>query len=257
MARFENRRAGSLFVAAVLALDIFIGAPHTARAAINPCDAFGTYQEGYAAPSNANYTAEGVSTSMTYEQGNICTTDTGSGNDITSWSMVYSRDRNGWAQSGLLYRYGWACWRHWSEQSQTGVSGSEYFIPNTCVGNGEVHQVWQQIVPTGCTKGTNCKMRSNIDTTVLMESSWDPFANWAQPFSVGWAGEAHHNYSDIPGYNQPGYPPKLDYSSLQFQQKSNDSFLSVCGALGLVSVTASRYAEDQPACDHVRTWTSG
>lgn len=184
--------------------------------------------------------------------------------------MVYSNDGSGWAQSGMIYEYGDSCWRHFAQQAYgQGGSGSylnTYVMPNVCVGNDESHHVWEQTVPTGCTKGTNCEIRSNIDTTVLIQSSWDPNAKWTTPFLVAWSGETYFDQSDVPGYNTSGYPPPVDYENMEWQYASNDSWYTVCdGNIALNAGTvAPRYSigtvsssNCTSGTDHVQSWTSG
>jgi hypothetical protein len=220
-------------------------------AAYTNCDPSGNYQEGYVSSSGSQpMQYEGASAQLTYEFGNICTQGDTTGNNVsTAWTMVFSNDAKGWAQSGLLYIYGWSYWHHFAQQEYgypTNTPATKY---GSCVNQGEVHQAWQQLK----FNGTSYYMSSNIDTTPLLQSSWDPLQHWTQPFYVEFDGETHHDNSDIPGYSST----RTVWSSMQVQNYANDSWYSVCSNVNFSNVVAARYSEATVACNQVQAWTSG
>jgi hypothetical protein len=65
--------------------------------------------------------------------------------------------------------------------------------------------------------------------------------------------EAHDLGTDMPGYAAT----KNDFSSMQIQYFTDDTWNGTCGTITLVkAVTNAKYAADAPACNHIRTWTA-
>lgn len=188
---------------------------------------------------------------MTYRYGNICTVgDASNNNFVTAWTMVFGNDGLGWAQSGIFYAYGYGCWHHFAQQERNYFQEAPFTIIGSCVGQGEVHKVWQQTVNVG---NPDWRIRSNIDSTIFIQSTWNQFTQWSQPFQVAFDGEARHNASDIPGYGSV----RTDYSGMQVQDYFNDNFFNTCGYINLGVVSSPRYAVSGLNCDHIQVWTSG
>jgi hypothetical protein len=180
----------------------------------------------------------------------LCTTDTNGGTNFsTSWTMVFG-NTGGWAQSGTMYRWGFgSCVKRWAEQRQTPTGAWGDYYVGGCSNVGESHRYWQQSLFT-----TSWVMRSNIDTTIIHQSGWSPFANWQAPFQVAYSAETYYAQSHIPGFSSA----PQDWSSMQVQRFDNDTFVDTCSNvfLGKFNQNSGRWGNDAPHCDHIRSWTS-
>jgi hypothetical protein len=199
---------------------------------------------------------EGASAHMSYKDDNVCTSVQNNTNLSTSWSMIQGSPYGanaGYAQSGRIYypTIPSNCMRHFGEQSESGSSFVRML--GVCTSSNENHQVWQQYIPS------NGHLRSNIDTTVFLESSWSPVGIWPTPWQANFLGETHYGESDVPGLTSN----PTDFTQMQVQRYSDDLWESTCSSdvtLGSIgswdpSQTYYRYSQDRPACDHVREWT--
>jgi hypothetical protein len=199
---------------------------------------------------------EGVGAMMRVEFGNICQTDSNANvNTSSTWDMVVGHDFQGWAQSGIILRPGYSCWPWWAEDVIPGEQNVDWYNGG-CAVQSTTHHVYQQLV----TVNGSYAIRSNVDGIVIHQTEFNPFTSWALPFQVQFAGETHHDNSDIPGYAAA----PTDFSTMQVQNAYNNNWYGTCdpnwGAnLGKTApgVPAPRYSDDALACDHVRTWTSG
>lgn len=217
----------------------------TATAWTGQCDPPGNFQTGFASaswPGSQPHSYEGASALMTYRYGDICIGDPTNNNTVSDWTMVHSNDRQGWAQSGFLYVYGAPCWRHFAEQM---FGGQRTQVFGSCVGGNELHRVWQQVV-----YNNGWKIRSNIDTTVFIESTVSPFTYWNVPFQVSFDAEAHHDASNIPG----SYQAPVAYTNMQVQDFIDDTWHGTCPWVYLGVVRAPRMGVDAPTCDFIHTW---
>jgi hypothetical protein len=194
--RTKSRRL-TIVALFLLAQAVVIAFPQAANA-----EGCGTNQNLQAGYSTNNWsgaeplTYEGASAVILDRGGYVlCTTDTNGGTNFsTTWTMVFG-NTGGWAQSGTMYRWGYgSCVKRWAEQMQTpnGAWG-DYYIGG-CSNVGESHRYWQQSLFVG----SNWVMRSNIDTTIIHQSGWSPFANWATPFQVAYSAETWYAQSHIP-----------------------------------------------------------
>lgn len=186
---------------------------------------------------------------MTYQQGALCS-DANLNNVSASWTMIAASDVKGWAQSGYWFHSGETCWRHFAQQVWGYPANPPYTIEGTCVNPGEQHRVWQQTVVVGAPQ--YWAIRSNVDVTIFIQSSWNQFGVWANPLIAEFNGETHHYNSDVPGSSAN---PTDFHGPMQVQNYANDQFYDTCGFISLYPAAAFRYATDQPSCDHVRVWT--
>lgn len=235
--------------------------PTPAQASFDNCDFPRLQRFGAVIMRGTNgFQIEGASADMRYRYGNICTTDTDStSNFSTAWTMASSKPGNAYAQSGLMYQYGWPCWRHFAEQRRSPtVLAFRSFLPTPCVANGETHRAWQQVVNLSAPACCDWRIRSNIDSTIMQQSAWNPFANWETPFNAEFAGETTHSNSDIPGYKLGGgWPPPTAFTFISVQSLHDDNWYSSCGRTNTTRVTAPRYNSSVLGCDSTESWTSG
>ena len=78
-----------------------------------------------------------------------------------------------------------------------------------CVNPGVAYQVWQHYTTCG-------PIRSNIDSAILMQSTWSPYdpGNWQLPFRVAVSGETlRWVESDVPG--SAGSPVNWSQAAVQ------------------------------------------
>lgn len=215
--------------------------PASVLAARN-CDSnVGNFFAGWAGNEGA-FKIEGVSASLTYRTSSICTF--GGGNFDTGWTMLAATQFQ-YVQSGFFFDgSAFACMRHFAQQS----NGPNLYatVLGSCTNDGEVHRAWQQYLPN-----TGGHIRSNIDTTVFMESSWNVL-NWPHPWSAQFYGEVGNMQGDIPGRSTR----KTDWSSMTVQAFTDNVYRDTCGRITLIqAVDNARWAADAPSCNHVRAWT--
>ena len=135
--------------------------------------------------------------------------------------------------------------RHFAQQSNDPIVYTT--VTGSCTSDGEVHRAWQQYLPN-----TGGHIRSNIDTTVFIESPWNVL-NWTHPWMAQYVGEVGNTQSDIPGLSTR----KTDWSSMTVQAFSDNVFRGTCARITLSkAVGDARWAADAPNCDHVRAWTA-
>jgi hypothetical protein len=239
-------------------------------AAWEPCDTYNpnSYFAGWTsknwmpAPPNQALTVEGAAaTNMTFRFGDLCTQMSDSHNLTAAWSMVVGSDRQGWAQSGLWTYQGWSCWRFFAQQMYNRATTLPVTVWGVCLnpGNGEHHNVWQQTIHDGA--WANWRIRSNIDATMFIQSSYCHLCVWRSPLDVQFMGETKMNRSDVPGY----WPYPTDFSGMQVQNAcqvvpygttcNEGSWLSSCASY-LYAIHDTRYWSDSVACDHTRSWTA-
>ena len=183
--------------------------------------------------------------------------------------MVYEHSGNGWAQSGTTYEqhftqngttYSQSCVLPFAQQSSDGVSNKTYYLAGHCVSAGDANRYWQQVIRVP----GSYRIRSNIDSTYLIQSTWSPFAVWnvsaANYMQIQFAGEAWYYESSVPGTATV----KQDFGTMQVQWLSDDSWHTTCSNAYLGTAddndppkVAGGYdwKLDAPACNHVRIWS--
>lgn len=96
--------------------------------------------------------------------------------------------------------------RRWAEQDDGSGSFMDWYLGG-CSAQNETHRYWQQALFTGA----QWVVRSNIDTIIIHQSLFNPFANWAQPFQVAYSAESYYAINHLPGSSSV---PE-DYSSMR------------------------------------------
>lgn len=172
----------------------------------------GNYMDGWL---NATYqpTYIGASARITVLTGAVCDANPDpnldSGNYNVAWSMIASGDADGWAQSGYARAWGTAKY-HFSQQY--GGDPGDPVLDNYCtscgaLGNGDVHQYWQQWDPV------NLRWNSNVDQTIFATTPSNFRFKWVQPYSPQFAGETAYPANNMPG--NPVTKAKFDQMSVQ------------------------------------------
>jgi len=191
---------------------------------------------------------EGSSVSMIDRGGYVlCTTDTNpGGNFSTAWVMIFGG--NGLAQAGTMYRWGYgSCVKRWAEQSPPGGVNQDFEIGGCSVPN-ESHRYWNQAIYVN----SAWRMRSNIDTTIIHQSSFSPFA-WTSPLHVAYDSETYYAQSHVPGTAAN----RQDYNALQVQlNDASNAFVTSCNYVHLYAVNQNpqRWGVTAPSCSHTQTW---
>jgi hypothetical protein len=208
-----------------------------------------TYYTGYYAGSQPD-TYEGASAMLTDRGGYVlCTTDTNGGvNFSTSWVMIQT-DASHYAQSGTMYRWGYgSCVKRWAEQTPPTGSFQDFYIGG-CSSPGAVNRYWEQTLYVS----SGWHVRSNIDTTIIRQSTFSPF-DWPNgPIGLGFASETYHYESDIPGTSTN----RQDWSSMQAQRFTNDQWYGTCNeAYFGKHVDNPAWSNYAPHCDHTQAWTN-
>lgn len=244
LARPTRRRLAALVttISLVTSLILPMLIPGSVLAVRNCDNNVGNFFAGWSGNEGA-FKIEGVSASLTYRTSNVCTF--GGGNFDTGWTMLAGAQWFQYVQSGFLFDGNpLGCMRHFAQQS----NDPNVFTTKTgsCTNDGEVHRAWQQYLPN-----TGGHIRSNIDTTVFLESSWNVL-NWTHPWSAQFFGEVGNMQGDIPGRSTR----KTDWSSMTVQAFTDNVYRDTCGRITLVrSVDNARWRADAPNCNHVRAWT--
>jgi hypothetical protein len=244
------RRRAAVVGAAILVATVLqaIESPAANAAA---CGTKSNYHDGYYQFGASPVQLEGASAWITDQGGYVlCTTDTNEGTNLsTSWTMVVSGNGSGWAQSGTMYRWGkGSCVKHWAQQAQNSSSWGDYYAAG-CSAVGETDQYWQQLV---FVNGA-WHVRSNMNTTIIRESSFNPLTSWTTPYGVEFDAETTYTASTVPGR----VSAKQNYTSMQVQAWSDDSWMTTCGNTSLHGASDwSQYSFDMPGCDNVRTWNN-
>lgn len=163
---------------------------------------------------------------------------------ISTWASIYGT--GGYAQAGTFYINAFSgCVHRWAEQAWAGTY-QDYFIEG-CSLPGETHDYWNQSVYTN-----DRHMRSNIDLTVIHESTWNQFGQWGGTWQVAFSSEAKNYTSHIPGSS---IAPQ-DFGTLEVQDRVNDQWYGTCNNafMGWVNDNPTRWGLDAPACNHTRSW---
>lgn len=84
-------------------------------------------------------------------------------------------------------------------------------------------------------------LRSNIDSTVIAQTPWSPFAWCVRPFEVAFLAETKYAQTTIPG--RPTAKQAWSYGT--------------CGSANLAQINDNpgRWGSDSVSCSHVRAWT--
>lgn len=225
----RRRSAGGLgrslpFVAvlAALAATVLLVSPAWARPQQSACGTTQNYQQGQSTVSGGSQpiAIEGASAIVTDGGGwLICLSDTnGNINFDTTYVMIQAS--NGYSQSGLMYRYGFgSCIKLWAQQREPGKTAVDAYAGG-CSSLGNTWHFWEQSVYIS----PSWHMRANVNSTIIRQSSTNPFA-WGTPFYATFNSEVYHYNSNISGTST--YHTK--YSSMQVQRYSDNAWASTCG----------------------------
>jgi hypothetical protein len=227
--------------------------PSQAQAEIYQCGTNSNYFDGFLQQYGTG-SYEGAYALLVNQFGAVCDTDKSApnpgSNDIgsnftTAWTMIASGNRAGWVQSGFIRGYNSPQYV-FSQVYGGGTDLYNRFPANPSLSNGEENGYGQRYVPScGCEY-------SKFNNTVITQSNFNPYANWAFPFSPQYSGEATYTQNDIPGVPSA----QTAFSSMQVQRSSDDVFQSVpCGLLAS-KIDSSRWARHASSCTAFNIWTS-
>ena len=176
---------GLQFVAVVL-----IGAP-SASAEVYTCGAAGTpnYGVGYVDERTSDF-YEGAYAYIRTEYGAVCDTDTSNSNFTAASVAIASSDGSGWAQSGFVRWYN-STITYFAQQYDGATNLQTKYANQPSIGSVHgYYEKWQ--TDTGYIK-------SIVDATTFLTSTWNPFSKWSLPFEPQFLGSAYYLESDIAG----------------------------------------------------------
>lgn len=243
-----KRGLGLVGILAVVSTMLVISAPSAAAASCSPAQ---NLQVGYSTvywPHAQSMRYEGAMASILDRGGYVlCTTDPSPGvNFSTSWVMI--QGGNGYAQSGTMYRWGYGtCVKRWAEQAAPGGGFQDFYVGG-CSNVGETHRYWEQSYYTG----SAWVIRSNIDTTVIRQSTFSPYS-WSGTLNVTFFSETYHEESNVPG----SASSRQDWSLMQVQNYANDGWYTTCSNanMGVGNSNATSWGVGAPGCNHIQSWT--
>jgi hypothetical protein len=219
-----------------------------AGAVWQPCDNYNStnYSAKWESRDSGTSKWEGVAaTYMSFTPGHLCT-QTPNGPDYSDAIVQIKSSNGGYALAGHIVELGGPCWRFFAQQKQDSAHATTT-IYGVCIANQyERHNAWDQTVYT-----PGAHIRSNIDTTIFIESPWSPYGSWVNPWNVTWAGSTSMNRSDIPGYDTA----ETDFSGMQVQSNMDAHWYSSCADY-LYWYFDNRYYLGDSACDHTWVYTS-
>lgn len=230
-----------------------IGQMTAAEAEIWTCSSpLAGYFDGFTDGASSPYYEMGALANIYVRYGAVCDTDTSSNNVTAAWSMIANRViPYGWAQAGYIRWYN-ATLRQFAQQSSNGSLATTvtYFGPGGAISAGQHYDYWDQWVSV---PGCGSCIRSNYNTFIMLQSGFDPFVYWTQPFTVQFLGETKHTESDIPGLSATA----ATYSNISVQDVSTGNFVPVpCSLLDTpVNAAPSRWGIQAYGCYAFNVWT--
>jgi hypothetical protein len=209
-----------LAVAALFGSASFFSVP--AEAAVAQCGAASAYYDGYQqAPST--YGFEGARANIVSRAAALCTSDKGKrqGNSAPTnysdeWTMIANGNAtaDGWAQSGIETDYGFTGMYGFAQQFQGNHGSMQTIYAGSATPTGQTHLYTQWWDPA-----CSC-FHSDVDTTVYLASTWDPYASWSEPFAPQFFGETGYLADDIAGTSAA----PTQFTSLGGERGDNDQW---------------------------------
>jgi hypothetical protein len=178
------------------------------------------YHDGYFQAYNTQ-SFEGARADLTTQYGAVCDTHTTMGNFTNAYAMIASDlGVNGYGQAGYIRWYN-HCTVYFAQQFDGGTDLQTNY-GSSCLTDGNTHSYINRWNPD-----CHC-LKSNVDSTTFLTSTWNPYDVWVFPFSPQFQGEARYLESDMPG----NAANLTLYSSIQGQSSSDDSWQSYpCASL--------------------------
>lgn len=235
-----------LVVLAFLAAALAIGEPVDVDAAEPTCGTRGNYHVYWQPPPGQQGLTEGTYALLVNRFAFLCGSVTTSRNFTSAWTMIYSANGSGWAQSG--HDRSWGTSMRYFAQQFSGGSGQlvTTFTPYS-TSSGETHAYWQQY-------DASCAcIHSNVDTTRLLNTGFNPYATWQTPFIPQYSAETAFLASDVPG---SAVAPST-FSAMSFQYAIDHRFYGIpCPYLVSANDNPTRWATSPVSCTSVNIWTS-
>lgn len=237
-----------LCLALAIALAAPMGLATAAHAEVYTCGTHGNLHDGYGNGSNDSNSWEGTSATIVVRHGSVCDTDTSSNNTSSAWTMVNAFNTAGWAQSGYIRWYGSSIY-HFAQYRRNSSTAWVTKIGSTALTAGSSYKYWQQSIYNS--SAGQWQIRDNVNSTVLLQTNFNTFSYWNEPFSVQWSGETDYAQSDVPGSSSA----TAKFSNMQVQRYSDDGWQSGLRALGAFTDTSSRYHRSSVSSNSFSIWT--
>jgi len=212
-----------------------IAPPTSSEAEVYTCGTGSNYFDGYYQAVPTSYFFEGARADIVTRYGAVCDTDTTTkpGNFTAEWSMIANSGGLGWAQSGYIRWY----------------AGNIVYFAQQFDGNGDLQTKWGSSATTGQTHlytqwwDPSCScLHSDVDTTVYLVTTWNPFTLWNYPFSAQFSGEARYLENDIAG----NASSRTQYTSLGGEREDNNNWENYpCNLLSSLNEGSSRRSDGE------------
>jgi hypothetical protein len=204
----------------------------TAQAEVYTCGTASNYFDGYYQPVTS-YFFEGARADIVTRYGAVCDTNYTENNFTAEWSMIANPTGNGWAQSGYIRWYNGGI-VYFAQQYDGAYDLVTKFGSSAPTGQTHLYTQWWD---PSCI----C-LHSDVDTSVYLVSSWNPFAVWSYPFSPQFFGEAAYLASDVAG----NAASQTQFTSLGGEREDNDNWEGYpCRLLSAANDGSSRRADGE------------
>jgi hypothetical protein len=190
---------------------------------------------------------EGISANISVRKGLVC--------DSVGDSTNYTNARVGMYSGGSNPGQAFSGYTRWANLTtipakawyQRDASDSLHQIIDGTFNNltqGSTYHFWVQY------QNTSSRLRMNINTHVIAETTWDPFLYWTLGWLQVFGGDARYLQSDVPGLSSA----KAHYSSMEVQLL-NDTWTSSFSA-PVSSVSTTRWTHSSISGNAFDMWTS-
>lgn len=223
-----------------------------ATAASSTCGTRGNYFDGmFYNPQDAGHVTRGVTGFLLVRPSASCTTDTGMFNFTNAWTLLSGASGGEHVQSGFIRKTSTSFTENFSQAVRGGTDIETKYV-GTQLLEGERNQYEQAIWTNSlCSHSSRCAF-SYAKGSLILISNWDPLTSWNGPFNVQYASETGYRESDVPGRATN----KTEYTGLKYftGENSTGAVTQPCGVT--TRIDSSRWSQDRPACDQLRTWTA-
>jgi hypothetical protein len=247
-------RTRALVVCATILASAFVGAPAEAATAVRACQ--GIFQNrhlGYTHRTDLHpsYHYEGVSAYMTPRPSGVCTGQGGFGNFSGASIMIAEINTGGnyWAQVGYERNGAYTGYRWFSQFMNNTGAPETWYSPNPQTSQLGIQHTFRVLWQPSC----DC-FRAYIDSTVVDQSSFNPFFTWPtfQPWSPQFFAETGWLESDVPG--TPGSP--LPFRSLGAQRVTDDVVENMPCTMTSFNDNPARWGQSSSNCQNFTVWTA-
>jgi hypothetical protein len=212
------------FVVVALPISFLLIPASAAQAEVPTCGTASNWFDGYFR-SYSTGAAEGANASIITQYGAVCDTNTSQNNFGAAWAMIAgSAGSDGWVQSGFIRWYNhvtvfFSQISRYSNPNNGGQFDTRYGMSGLTYGSANHYY---EKFDTSCA----C-LRSSVNSTLYLSSTFSPYTAWTYPFSPQFFGETAYRQSDMPG----NASSPTSFSKLQYQNSSDNWVNFGCNVL--------------------------